>query len=139
MFLAPEELKTHIRLEHSAAIAGGDNAVIAAAITGAIVEAKGYLEDRFDTEAIFSQRADARHALLLIFVKDIAVYQLINMTNAGVNYEKKEKRYERAIKWLEDVNRGKGSWDLPLKKDPSGKPAPGLIYSSSNPKRGQHF
>lgn len=139
MYITKDELKTHIRLNHLEMIAGADDTIITAAVDAAVAEVKGYLT-RYDRENIFSRQGDQRNALLVSFVKDISIYHLINFCNAGVSYEAKEKRYERAIDWLKAVQKGHVVPDLPLMTEPGGgeeKYPP--FYVKGNPKRMNHF
>lgn len=138
MFLTKEELSSHLRGEHQELITRGDDTLVTAAIDGAIAEARGYLT-LYDTDQVFTAEGEVRNNLLLIFIKDIAVYHLINMTAPGVHYERREGRYKRAVEWLKAVQKGDVSPDLPRKQDEAGKDKNGLVYHSSNPKRAQHF
>lgn len=133
MFITKLDLETHLRGEVVNLITRAEDAIIEAAIDGAISEIKGYLSG-YDTDAIFKAECKERHALLLIFAKDIAVWHLINLCSAASNYEKREGRYKRACEWLKGVQRGDISPDLPKIAD-----APKLVLSSSNPKRTTHF
>ena len=136
MFLTKEDLQSHLRNELQDLITRGDDTIIAAAIDGAVAEAKGYL-GRFDTERIFRAEGAERNDLLLIFIKDIATYHLINLTSPGIHYDRREKRYDRAVEWLKAVQRGDVSPDLPKTED--AETQGGLVYYLSNPKRAQHF
>ena len=138
-FLTQEELKTHIREEYTELLTRGDETIAEAAIDGAIEEARGYLVNLYDVEEIFAREGKDRNTLLLIFVKDIAVFHLVKMTNSSGYYTHREKIYERAVKWLEGVQAGDIAPNLPRKTDENGEPKAGLIYASSNPKRVQHF
>jgi hypothetical protein bfra3_13620 len=79
--------------------------------------------------------------LLLTFVKDIAVWHFVNLCNAGAELELKEKRYDRAIAWLRQVQKGEVTPSLPRADDDGdGKPDGSNEYIfGSNPKRNQHF
>ena len=106
-----------------------------------MAEAKGYLT-RFDCTRVFSASGNKRNQLLLIFVKDIATWHLINLCNAGTDLKFRQDRYERAIDWLKAVQRGDVSPDLPDREteEETGSNAPiGPIAYGSNPKRCQHF
>lgn len=138
MFLTTEELTTHLYAENLETITGGDDAILAAAIDGAVAEAKGYLA-AYDREAIFAAVGTERNALLLIFVKDIAVWHFINLSNAGVSLELRQHRYDRAVAWLKAVQKGEISPDLPAAKNESGTETAGIIKFGSNSKRNQHF
>lgn len=137
MFITKDDLYTHLRAENAGLITRGDDALITAAIDGAIAEAAGYLGD-YDTSAIFAANSNDRHALLLIFTKDIAVWHLINLCSNGTLYEVREKRYNRAVEWLKGVQKGVITPMLPKKITETGEPA-SLIHTTSNPKREQHF
>lgn len=138
MFIVEDELKTHLRSEQLVAITRNDDTIAPAAIDGAITEAKGYLGD-YNTEEIFSKTGSERHPLLLIFVKDIAVWHFITLSPVGTQTEVREKRYDRAIKWLEGVQAGKITIELPKKTDAAGNITKQPVKFSSNPKRTQHF
>ncbi len=115
-YLTKEELTTHLRSESIASITRNDNALAQSAIDGAITEAKGYLS-RFDTDAIFSAKGSDRNELLLIFVKDIAAWHLVNIVNPNIEMKLRQDRYERAISWLKDVQKGIVEPDLPKPED----------------------
>lgn len=133
MFINIKDLETHLRGEVIDLISRADQTIVEAAIDGAISEVKGYLSS-YDTDMIFKAEGDKRHALMLIFTKDVAVWHFINLCSAANNYEKREGRYKRACEWLKGVQRGDISPDLPKIAD-----APKLVLSSSNPKRTTHF
>lgn len=133
-----EELKTHLYSENINAINRGDETILQAAVDGAIAEAKGYLA-AYDRERIFSTTGTERNALLLIFLKDIAIWHFIVLCNAGTEYELREKRYDRAIAWLKGVQKGEISPDLPTATEDDGDKATDTIRTGSNPKKNQHF
>lgn len=137
-FITADELTTHMYSENINLISNDDPAIVEAAIDAATHEAKGYLGG-YDTEKIFSAAASERNALLLIFVKDIAVWHFVNLCNAGTDLSLREARYNRAIDWLKGVQKGNVSPDLPRKTDESGKTIEGEIIFGSNPKKNQHF
>jgi len=139
MFVTPEEINTHLYEETLTAISGDDETMLAAALTGAQAEAKGYLS-AFDTDAIFAATNDDRDPLLLIWVKDIAVFHYINIANPAVNYEARERRYNAAIAWLKGVQKGSIVPDLPTKKTPEGDNENATQFRfGSNPKRSNHI
>ena len=109
------------------------------AMDAAVQEAAGYL-GAYDRAKIFNQPKQ-RNELLLTFVKDIAVWHFVNLCNAGAELELKEKRYDRAIAWLRQVQKGEVTPSLPrADNDNDGKPDGSNEYIfGSNPKRNQHF
>jgi phage gp36-like protein len=134
MFTTREELKTHMNVDSLDVITGSDDTLVTAAIDGAVAEARGYLS-AFDADSIFSATGSTRHALLLTFVKDIAVWHLIALSNYQADIALREKRYDRAVSWLKGVQKGDITPDLPA----SDKSVPGRISYGSNEKREQHF
>lgn len=111
-YLIATELSTHLYQELANAINRNDVGTYDTAITAAIAEAKGYL-NKFDTAAIFSATGDSRNPILLLYVKDIAVWHFITLAPANVDTEYRMLRYEKAIKWLSDVQKGNIVPDLP--------------------------
>lgn len=140
MFITPQELSSHLYSEQVSAISRSDERLLIAAIDGAIAEAKSYLGD-YDTDRIFKEEGEARHPLLLILVKDIAVWHFVCLCNAGTLLELREKRYNDAKAWLTAVQKGNLSPDLPTRdSDHDGTPDGKNLYRfGSNPKRTQHF
>jgi len=138
MWITKQDMATHLRAEVIDAISRNDEAVVAASIDAAIVEAKGYLS-AYDVDAIFSTEGADRHHLLLLMVKDITAYHLICVANINTQMELRKQRYDRAIKWLTDVSNAKVSVDLPLKRDESGNTVESRVKFGSNNKRVQHF
>jgi phage gp36-like protein len=138
MFLTTNELKTHLYGEQIEAISGGDETILTAAIDGAISEARGYLA-AFDRDTIFAATGSDRNGLLLIFVKDIAVWHYVNLCNAGTDLKLRQDRYERAVSWLREVQKGNVSPDLPVVIDDDGVNPNAIIIWGSNPKRNNHF
>ncbi|GHV31593.1 hypothetical protein FACS1894177_06520 [Bacteroidia bacterium] len=139
MFVTIEEIKTHLYGESISAISGSDDTILIAAIDAAISEARGYLAD-FDRNAVFSAEGNARNALLLVFVKDIAVWHYINLCNAGTELELRLNRYERAVAWLKGVQKGDISPDLPRATGgDGGEEIVAAVIFGSNSKRKQHY
>lgn len=140
-FITPEELSTHLYQENVDVIARQDQAIILAAIDAAEAEAYGYLGS-YDREKIFAAEGNARNALLLTFVKDIAVWHFVCLCNAGTDLQLRQDRYERAIAWLKAVQKAEIKPNLPVLDDADndGKPdGIGEYIYGSNPKRSQHF
>jgi phage gp36-like protein len=73
--------------------------------------------------------------LLLIFVKDIAVWHLIKLSNYQADLEYRGKCYDRAVAWLKAVQKGDVTPDLPE----STNEVMTKITWGSNDKRVQHF
>ena len=140
MYLTPSELTSHLYRESLDTISREDEAPILAAIDAAISEARGYLT-AYDTHTLFAAEGEARNALLLLFVKDIAVWHFVNLCNAGTDLDLREKRYDRAVSWLRQVQKGEVVPDFPIvDKDGDGKAdGAGAYIYGSNPKRNLHI
>jgi hypothetical protein len=134
MWITKAELKTHMNVEDIDVITGNDDTLVTAAIDGAVSEAKGYLSS-YDHATIFATTGTSRNALLLIFVKDIAVWHLLKLSNYKAELEFREKAYNRAVAWLKSVQKGEVTPDLPSSTDDYR----GKIAWGSNEKREQHF
>lgn len=120
-------------------ITRGDETITQAAIDSALAEAKGYLA-AFDKTAIFTATGSNRNPLLLAFIKDIAVWRLIIMCNAGTDLQLRQDCYNRAVAWLREVQKGSVQPDLPALADPeTGVEKSAPIRYGSNEKRNQHF
>jgi hypothetical protein len=134
MWVTKDELKTHMNVDNIDVITGGDDTLVTSAIDGAVSEAKGYLAD-FDITAIFLAGGTSRNALLLIFVKDIAVWHLLKLSNYQADLDFRGKCYDRAVAWLKSVQRGDVTPDLPS----GSSSVQSRIAYGSNEKREQHF
>lgn len=72
----------------------------------AIAEMKSYLNKSYDVEKIFTAEGKARHPLILMYAKDIAVYHLFCIHNPIKMSQIRKDRYERAVEWLKGVASG---------------------------------
>lgn len=135
MYISTDELNSHLRDETKQAIEGASTTLLTMAIKGAEKEAKGYLH-KYDIDAIWEKTGDERDDLLMIWLKDIAVWHYINIANPGVDFAVRERRYNAAIAWLKGVQKGDIVPDFPVPLDEDGEEentTPFLI--GSNPKR----
>lgn len=139
-FLTATEINSHLygevvqEIERSPTV----TAQLDFAINAAIEEARGYLT-AYDTTAIFAAEGDNRNPILLLYVKDIAVWHYIQLSNPNVEMDLRLKRYERATEWLSEVQRGKNNPNLPYPTvDPPNEPN-NYIKWGSNTKRNNNF
>nr|DAV86063.1 MAG TPA: head to tail adaptor [Caudoviricetes sp.] len=79
----------------------------------AIEEIAGYLRSRYDTGLIFSAVDDNRNDVIVMHACDITLYHLTSWLPGKMGREIRKERYERAIKWLEEVQAGKVTPNLP--------------------------
>ncbi|SEW02046.1 Protein of unknown function [Chitinophaga sp. YR573] len=136
MFLELSELSTHAYKEVMDEISRDDDTIPEDAINAAIEEARGYLT-AYDVDAIFSATGDNRNPVLLLYIKDIAIWHFINLANVAIEMELRSDRYDKAIKWLEKVQSGKTNPSLPLPAPPVGDN--NFIKWGGNQRRGSHY
>lgn len=120
MFVTPQELYTHLYEESITAISGNDERLLASAISAAVGEVKGYLH-KYDTNKLFGATGDERDSLLLLWVKDVAVWHYINIANPGVDFEVRKTRYEYVRAILKDIQKEYYLPDFPRKTGADGQ------------------
>lgn len=72
----------------------------------AVAEMRGYLDNNYDCEAIFSAKGEDRHPLILMFALDIAIYHIFCIHNPYKMSKIRQDRYDRAVAWLKEVMKG---------------------------------
>ena len=137
-YLTTDEISTHLYPEVVTEINRTDASRLQSAIDAATEEASGYLS-AYDVPAILAQTGTARNPTLLLFIKDIAVWHYIQLSNPGVEMELRLSRYEKAIKWLDKVQRGDVTPNLPQLQSQEGEPLKNYFKWGSNPKRQDYF
>ena len=120
MFITQEDFKVVASDAALKTIKQGEEANADNAIAEATEEAAGYLRPKYDVEKIFAAEGEARNRQLVMYVADIALYNMIAAQPQRMGSEVRKERYERAIKWLEGVAAGKIVPDLPLATDEDG-------------------
>ncbi len=96
---------------------------------------KGYLNSRYDVNAIFSKTGDDRSSEVLGYAKDITVYYLHRQVNARKIPIERSEAYKEALDWLRGVLAGEINPDLPKTSGESKD----FIQFGSNPKRSNHI
>ncbi len=125
MFIEIEELKTVVYAYQVEQITEADDDIIVMALTAAIDEAKSYIKGNnkrewkdgrplYDANAVFNATGTSRNGLLMEMVKNIAIWYVIRLCNVDMMFEHVKDRYDRAISWLKQLNRGEITLDLPL-------------------------
>lgn len=77
-------------------------------------EMSGYLRPRYDVVAVFGSEGDERNPLVVMYLCDIALYNMAASLPQKMGMEVRQMRYERAISWLEEVSKGNIVPDLPV-------------------------
>lgn len=144
--IAPADLHSVAYPEVIDEITRSDGGALAIeAIDTAIQEAKAYLS-AYDLVQLFgSPTANTpptfTDAFLTRLVKNIAMWQLLQLANPNINYEDAKVRYEQAVKTLEKIQKGTmqpAGWpyiDTTNETFPQGD----SVSASSNPKRFNSF
>ena len=132
MYLSSAEINTHLYGELVDSISRSDNTILIQAIDAAVAQATGYL-GQYDTTAIFAATGSNRNALLLTFIKDIAVWHFIVLANPNIELALREKRYNEAIDWLRGVQKGSITPTLPIRA--ISDTTPGRVTFGSNQRR----
>ena len=104
---------------------------IANAEAEAIEEISGYLRPVYDTAAIFAATGNDRNRLIVMYTADIVLYHLTASQPQKMGSEIRKERYDRAIKWLEGVQKGSIIPDLPHAVADDGSAGFGTSYQSS--------
>lgn len=134
-FLTIAELATHLYGEIVNEISRNDTSKSQDAIDAAIDEAKSYLSD-YDVATVFAATGNNRNKILLLFLKDIAVWHFIQLANPNVDMQLRLDRYEKAIAWLNKVQKGDAVPNLPIVPIPEGNTeATNFIAYGGNTKR----
>lgn len=84
----------------------------------AIEEISSYLRGKYNMPAAFGAARAERNQQLVMLTADVALYHLIAWLPKRMGFEIRETRYKRAIEFLEAVQAGKASPDLPPIIDP---------------------
>jgi phage gp36-like protein len=114
-FLAKSDLSLSILTDELDEITRNTDAIVTEAIDSATGEAKTYLFDSYDTDAIFSATGSNRNSMVVQVVRDIAIYRIVGACQAGIDLTDRRERYEAAVAWLKMVKKQETFPDLPLR------------------------
>lgn len=98
-----------------------DKAIRARAEAVAIDEIKGYLATRYDADQVFKKTGDNRSNVIVMRTVDVALYHLVSASPQRMGVEIREKRYDQAIKWLQELQKGNIAANLPKQMGPNGE------------------
>lgn len=136
-FIQPTDYDASIHAEVLAAVTRNDSAVIEICEDRAIEQMKGYMQARYDCDAIFSATGTDRNQLVLMMAIDIAIYHILCAHNPQKLSQMRQDRYDRALEWLKKVSENKlsisGAPELPAESQTP------VSLMGSNPKRTQHL
>jgi hypothetical protein len=137
MYVTPEEITTHLGAAQIEAISNGNDSDLDIAIKAAIKQVRGYLT-AYDVDAELAKTRDDRNELLIMWIKDIAVWHFVNSCNVNTSLELRAKRKDDAIADLTKTQKGNFSIELPEKINNSGVNDNMPYKITSNQKRNNH-
>jgi phage gp36-like protein len=133
MFLSALELKSVIYDYQLSEIVEDDLTIVEIAISSAEEEVQSYLVGRYDVQLTFSATGADRNPLIVEIVKDVALWQIVRLSNPDIIYDRVKDRYDRAVEWLDKVASGLISITLPSAQNPDGGDLTPIRYGSLPP------
>ena len=114
MFLTVGEMKDVLYAYQADEIAEGDEQIIENGINAAVNEVRSYFtasnqkqwsdgRPRYDIQKIFGATGSDRDAWILRMCKTVAAWNIIELSNPDIIYEKVKDRYDIVIKTLEKI------------------------------------
>lgn len=134
-FLVESDLHLSILQDELDEITRGDTAIVTQAMLAAETEMRQWLYDTFDVDTAFAQTGTSRHALLVQYGSDIAIYFIVARGMGGQDFEDRKSRYDRAIAWFKSAAKTELYSDLPRRTETKQS----HIAYGSNPKRSNYF
>lgn len=132
MFISEQDYSTVVGQNALNVLSQADPGIRANAELAAIEEISGYLRNKYDCKAIFSAKGMDRNRKIIQITCDVSLYHLTSSVPAKMGFEIRKERYDMAIKWLENVQKGAISPDLPLAVDETGEQGgKTVIYGTS--------
>lgn len=125
-YLTKEELKTHMYDEVTDEISRADDTIVDSAIAAGVEETRSYLTN-YDVDAVFAAEGADRNPIILLYAKDLTIWHFISLSQAAMEVGFRESRYDKAIRFLKDVQAGKANPSLPIRDQGDGI-TPGAGY-----------
>lgn len=140
MFLTKEDLKSKIREGDLTRITGGDDMVVEHALSYAVGVMRSYLAERYDTEAIFTATGETREGTLVAMGVDIAIYEIVAITQPNIDLTDRRERRRQAIEYLTAVRDDNLPTGWPLKPEkPDTEDGSRPVMWGGIPSRGNYF
>ncbi|GGH02810.1 hypothetical protein [Pedobacter zeae] len=140
-FITETDMYSHIKKAKVDLIKRDDPELMNEAIKSGISEAMSYM-GKYDVQTMFAAEGSARDPLLLIYTKGLISFHFVTPENAGVDYEKVEDLYTKAIAFFNKVQANKSTpFGWPLRPaDPLTGATPAKTFKyGSNPKRSNQY
>lgn len=136
-FINLTDYDASIHAEILDAVTRSDSSIVEICEDRAIEQMKGYLQARYDCDAIFSATGTDRNQLVLMMAIDISLYHILCAHNPQKLSPMRQDRYDRALEWLKKVSENKLTIAGAQQLQESEQVPTGLF--GSNPKRTQHI
>lgn len=130
MFLEQSDLYTAVNQYQLECNPNYDENTINTAIAAAVCEVKSYLS-RFDVAKIFNATGSERDPLIVTLIKTVAVWHLLQQSNIDAIHDNIKERYDRAITFLQRVQKGDIHPQLPTTTGSNGQPNTMFSYGSN--------
>lgn len=98
----------------------------------AIAQIENYLNNKYDTDAIFSAEGSDRNSHIVMLTIDCALYHLYTSNVSKKMPETRANRYQDAIDWLKMIAKGNTTAKLPKIKNETGKELQGIKITSKH-------
>jgi phage gp36-like protein len=121
------------------ALVRDDETIIEIVEDQSIALMRSYLNNRYDCDAIFSATGENRNQLILSIAMDITVYNIFCIHNPQKISQVNKDRYDRAMEWLKQVNKGQASIDGAPLLSPEELAGNSPYLTRSNRKRTNHY
>lgn len=117
-FITLDDYDASIHREILDALVRNDEAIIEIIEDRAISEMRSFLSSRYDCDKLFDAAGEKRNRLVLMMALDMAIYHVFCIHNPQKLSQMRKDRYDRAMAWLKEVNRGRATIDgAPLLSD----------------------
>jgi phage gp36-like protein len=138
-FINIPDYDARIHREILDALVRNDESIIEIIEDQSISLMRSYLNSRYDCNAIFSATGNERNGLILMMALDITVYNIFSVHNPQKISQITKDRYDRAMEWLRQVNKGQTNIDGAPLLSPEELSAKSPYLTRSNRKRVNHY
>ena len=138
-FINIEDYPASIHMEILDALIRNDRSIIEIIEDRTLSEMRSFLSIRYNCDKLFGATGTDRIQVVLMMALDIAIYHIFCIHNPQKLSVMRRERYERAMTWLKEVNRGRATIDgAPLLPDET-LADNSRFLTTSNPKRVNHY
>jgi phage gp36-like protein len=138
-FITIPDYGSRIHKEILDALVRDDETIIEIVEDQSIALMRSYLNNRYDCDDIFSATGSNRNQLILSIALDITVYNIFCIHNPQKISQVTKDRYDRAMEWLKQVNKGQASIDGAPLLSPEELADNSPYLTRSNRKRINHY